>query len=377
MRNLKLVEIFLLSLFTFSVQSQVNFRPGFIITNDHDTIYGKVDYRSDYRMCKVCTFKSKKVGKKKYSADEILGYGFEKGRFFETNNVDGKPKFLELLIKGELCIYYRIDETKRHYFFKKGSNDLVELKYSEYTVNIDKFGKGDDGILYDSIDYPHPYSKAGKYLIKSKKYKKVLLDSLKDKPELSSQINNLIKPDHKGLINLAKKYQELKCNNREFIVYHNLYIKSNYDFSIGWININYRKIQTEKKYLIYSFKGYAPLSNGKMYLGYGIQYASFHTPYYSYKMYRIPLSIRYQYPGIIFKPHAAFGLNFYNISDGEKYEFIHDFVPSYSIGFAVKLFRSIYVSFDLDGDFLWNSYYNSSSSAPFSSTYYVGLMINL
>jgi hypothetical protein len=370
--------------FTSWVNGQVNFRPGFIITNNQDTVYGQIDYRSDIRMSEVCTFRTKQKEKIIYSPDEIFGFKFESGRFFISNEVYGKLRFVEILVEGELSIYYYDDNTKPRYFFKTDiKGKLIELKYFERTVTINEHGMSSDGKNYRVVDHKvsKGYGKPGEYSIKSQEFKDILHDSLKVDGELSNFINKMEKPNHSDLIDLAKYYHKLISSNEESIVYADLNKKSFYELSIGWININYRDFWTNETYLIYSLKGNLPLANRKIFLGYGIQYAPVNFEYYSrkysYKLFRLPLSIRYQYPGNYFKPNVALGLNIYAVKNSEKMEFIQDFVPSYMIGVAIKVYKNIHLSISVEGDLLWNSYYNSSEKATFSQTNNIGLMINL
>lgn len=219
----KILGIFFLSLCAISVYCRTNFRPGFIITNEMDTVYGKVNYRNDRLMCKYCTFKTEKSDKKKYYPGEIIGYRFENDRYFETTNVDGKPKFLEILIKGEVSIYYFCDENRSIYFFKKGDSTLTELNYFERIVHINEYGNASDGNNYIIEKNDTSYSKiytSGDYFVKSQEFKTILNNSLQDEPEIIDEIKNLKKPGHDGLINIAKKYHELKKSNQKIVVYN-------------------------------------------------------------------------------------------------------------------------------------------------------------
>lgn len=221
----KLLGFFFLNLCAVSVYCQTNFRPGFIITNDKDTIHGKVDYRRDTRMCKVCTFKEK-GSSKRYLPGEIIGYKFENGRYFETANVDGKTKFLEILIDGEVSIYYFSDKDRSIYYFKKGNGVLTELKYFERTVHFDENGKASDGNKYIIANENTSHIKiyvAGEYFIKSQEFKEILYKSLQNKPEIIDEITRLKKPNHSGLINLAKRYNEISMHQENSCVSQSQY----------------------------------------------------------------------------------------------------------------------------------------------------------
>jgi len=54
--------------------AQTNFKPGYIIKNSADTLYGKIDYRGDLLMGSICRFKSENEGL--YKAIDLT-YNFE------------------------------------------------------------------------------------------------------------------------------------------------------------------------------------------------------------------------------------------------------------------------------------------------------------
>ncbi len=372
MRKLILLGFIFFNIYAISAYSQVNFQPGFILTNNLDTVFGNIDYRSDTRMCKICSFKTKETGKKTYLPGEIFAFGFKDGRYFETNLVNGKLNFFEVLIKGEASIYYYADKNNDLYFLKINSGELKQLEYFEETVYFDGSGRANDGKFYSFAND----SVKGEYLIRSQEFKQILLDSLKDEPELHDDIQSMKKPNHKDLINLTKEYHVLKGKTQEEVVYNNLHIKSDYAFSIGWFNVYFREFRKNETIKIYSLKGYAPLAYRKFYIGYGFQYAPYKLNYTSYKIYRVPVSVRYQYTGKFIKPHASLGLNVYCFNNGNENVFVQDFVVSYSAGIAVKVYKDIHITFDMEGDFLWNSYYNSNTNPTFSQMKSIGVMVS-
>ena len=106
------------------VFSQKNYENGYIITNDNDTIVGRVKDRKPPpfgKLYKKVYFK-KKHKKKKYSPKQILGYK-QGSREFESLWIDvsshlydekytsiqnaGKKEFLKVVVKGYLTYYQR------------------------------------------------------------------------------------------------------------------------------------------------------------------------------------------------------------------------------------------------------------------------------
>lgn len=106
------------------VFSQKNYENGYIITNDNDTIVGRVKDRKPPpfgKLYKKVYFK-KKHKKKKYSPKQIIGYK-QGSREFESLWIDvsshlydekytsiqnaGKKEFLKVVVKGYLTYYQR------------------------------------------------------------------------------------------------------------------------------------------------------------------------------------------------------------------------------------------------------------------------------
>ncbi len=370
------------------LQSQTNFRPGYIITNAHDTIWGKLDYRSDKRMTQLCSFHSKMTGRKKYKPGEVQSYRFKNNRYFESYTINGKSIFIELLIKGELSVYFYPD-VKRRYFIKKRENELTELGYFERTVVLNSAGYGDDGKKYNISEYDYGTSnslknKTGEFLIQSQSFKDTLLNTLSDAPELAPEIYSIKKPEHKPLINLAKNYHTTKAGNENYHVYYSKNTRSNNEFSVGWMNINFGELPSDQKFLTYSYSRYTPIYGDKLFLGYGLQYTPIHLEYkinpFSIPkefqhIFRIPISLRYQYPGKYIKPHVALGCNVYQINDGHQAFLFADIL--YNVGLSIRVYNGLYLTANYASDLSWDPDVNNSTKAIFTQHSSIGLSIAL
>lgn len=90
---------------------QINPHPGYIVTNENDTISGTLDLRTSSVNSRQCTFRA--MGErdfKTYSPGEVKAYRFEDdGTLYVSRNVevDGKKRevFLEYLVKGIVSLY--------------------------------------------------------------------------------------------------------------------------------------------------------------------------------------------------------------------------------------------------------------------------------
>ncbi len=102
-----------------------NFRSGFIITFEKDTIVGQVDYRSDKKNYNSCIFKAEHE-EREYYPNEILGFGYYDDKFFLSQIVEGS--FVEVLVSGEMSLFKSLDK----YHLKKDGNVYnLELFFEE------------------------------------------------------------------------------------------------------------------------------------------------------------------------------------------------------------------------------------------------------
>ncbi len=127
--------VFLLSWTLMSMQlcAQVNPKPGFVITNNGDTIRGVIDFRTNERLAKQCDFWA--AGETKgetYKPGDIEGFRFDNGgKYFVTRrlNVTGTPElyFAEFMVQGMMnlyCVAYNQDE---YFFFEREDGEMAQL----------------------------------------------------------------------------------------------------------------------------------------------------------------------------------------------------------------------------------------------------------
>lgn len=122
---MKKVIVFLLSLATSSIQlaAQVNPQKGYVITNKGDTIHGTIDYRSDARNARECSFAAE--GQTQYTTftpADIRGYRFaDNGIYYVTQTfpVDGQQKtfFAEYLLQGGVSLFHHKENDTDYYYF--------------------------------------------------------------------------------------------------------------------------------------------------------------------------------------------------------------------------------------------------------------------
>jgi hypothetical protein len=229
--NRKLVVICLIIIYPALILSQSDFRDGYIITNNFDTIYGLLNYNKIkkhlncefrgftdsssqfYSPFQINSFRyiddkyyiSKKIRLKKsydkYTQISHVGnngsYETEKVWYSDTTYFE-KEVFLEFLVKGKINLYYYLDNLgASHYFMEKDLDSLIDLT-SEINKYIDEYGNE---------------------LRKSNEsYKRDIYFLMKDAPELQTEIRN-ISLDHKNLINITSEYHNYVCKDHECIIY--------------------------------------------------------------------------------------------------------------------------------------------------------------
>jgi hypothetical protein len=119
--------------------SQTDFRKGYIINNQRDTLFGLVDYRVGVKTHKSCAFKkSEGQSTVTYEPNDIIGYGFNNDKVFLSREIainDEMPEvvFLEVIVSGPVSLY----NFKGTYFLEQDNNGLHELinKQKQIYVN--------------------------------------------------------------------------------------------------------------------------------------------------------------------------------------------------------------------------------------------------
>lgn len=192
------VNIFLLLVPALYAQS--NYRPGFIITLQKDTLYGEIDYRTDEMNARRCVFRSQDGSEEPvtYHPFDILGYRFtDDGKYYVSKNIElkygvPKPVFLEYLLQGMKSLYYYEAENNIPVYFVEDNNRLVKIdapKLSKQIVRMQFKGQTDRYI--PSLHY-----------------------AFKDCPSLASKIDRA-HFKRKDIIKIAKEYHYAMCTGNE------------------------------------------------------------------------------------------------------------------------------------------------------------------
>ncbi|MDR0295516.1 MAG: hypothetical protein LBH91_04910 [Prevotellaceae bacterium] len=201
--------IFLLIVFG-EVHGQDNYKKGYIITNDRDTLVGWIDFRTDARNMRICNFKTRETGKiVSYLPKEIYGYRFyQEGKFYVSKEVtvndEQRTVFLEYLVQGIMSLYYYVElsppgQKMKFYFFEDEVGNITPV-----TKKTDRQVDNNKGYIEVYEDFH---------------YKGVIKYLFKDLETISKEVDKL--PfDQKSMINITKEYHAQVCiTGEECVIY--------------------------------------------------------------------------------------------------------------------------------------------------------------
>ena len=166
---------------------QKDFRNGFIITLENDTINGLVNYRSNSKNYESCIFKNEQ-GETEYYPPQILGFGYVNDKYFSSQIIQNS--FVEVLVTGQISLY----KFKDKYLVKKDTS-LYDLELTSEQVEIDgKIGTK-----------------------KNSRWRGLLIYLISDCLEDPSSLSSKIRYDEKSLTQLLVTYN--KCNGEAYTEY--------------------------------------------------------------------------------------------------------------------------------------------------------------
>ena len=314
-KNIRLTLILLLIIIGSSY-GQNDFRSGFIITLDNDTIQGQVDYRSNSKNYESCIFKIEE-GEKEYYPNQIIGFGYNNDRLFSSQIIEGS--FVEVLVLGEISLY----KSRDKYHVKKDTS-FFDLESIIEEVKIDgKVGKKEIG-----------------------KWKGILTYLISDCLRNPSGLTSSIKLGEKGLTQLIVKYD--KCTGTEFTEFKASKPWTRFDFgatlgvsrseittdgsgSFSYLDDSYRSIdpsigvliaisspritekiafQGELHFLKSSYSSLVELTRTSTQL---------HDTFIDLTTLSIPLSLKYSFPEKKYSFYLQGGINYdYHLSSGTR-----------------------------------------------------------
>lgn len=310
-----------------ALYAQTDFKPGYVITNSGDTVFGEIDYRGDKLMGQLCKFRTNKHIVN-YSPSDLVAYRFIDGKYFVSREVADRQVFLEFLIKGQVNIYYLRDEVGDHYYIDKEGERLSELPYEEGIREVD--GK--------------------KVFYRSKAHSRLLLYYMQDAPSVSPQIVGMKNPWHDGLIKLAENYHNEVCVTGEpCIVYEKKppLFGLTLDAGIGVIGFHGFNNFMQGGVIL---NLWIPRANEKLYFRIGFLFSQMEVAdefdeliILKYQVCKTPIMLEYIYPQGFIRPKVAYGLSVYSKWGGCSTSFMG--------GVDIKVNKKIGCFLEYDVDF--------------------------
>ena len=200
--KLSILSLVMLLTVRSTAYAQSDFRSGFIITYQNDTLPGLLDSRSERLNAKRCLFRTKAEKKpSKYTPDDIRAFRFADSKLYVARQLPQGKVFLECLVDGVVDVYFYRDNRGDHYLIQKPGEPLVELQQD---------------IRYLTIG-------GEKYPREDKSYITTLEHHLREVPSLQPKIEraNL---SHTSLVDIAKAYHKrIGITDDPCIVYEKKY----------------------------------------------------------------------------------------------------------------------------------------------------------
>lgn len=310
-------------MFSVLLSAQTEFRPGYVVKQNMDTIFGEIDYRSDAIMRDVCRFKN---GEKitEYNPNDIKLYRFNEGKYFVSHD----SNFLQLLFEGELNVYYLYNSKRERFLLQKGDDEIREVLYDRKIV------------VKDGVEY----------LKESTIHYGYLSAFTKEAPELQGQINEMKVLDHKNMVSLAKNYENSINGSKEYITYAEESRKPKFNIELrGGVmyyvdDVDYKDPTNSSSFhfgvLLHTS---IPYLGDKWYFKTGVVVSKFEFDSTSNNFYRIPIHMEYiHYKGVI-RPRISYGFDFNNTQQ----------LTSLDLGVNIKISEKLFMS--IGSEFLYTS----------------------
>jgi hypothetical protein len=185
---------------TLAAQAQTDFRPGYILPTDGDTLRGQLDFRGERRNSRLCRFRPAPDGAAtEYRPEQLRGYGVTGGAQYQTISVKvlrqtsatetdsvQQSLFAEALVLGPASLLYLHDPgDAARFFLRMHQQPARELRQRTEDVQVN-----------------------GQTLRrKTDEFRRTLAASMKDcyavQPELTQ-----VRLDHNSLIKVVRHYNE-------------------------------------------------------------------------------------------------------------------------------------------------------------------------
>lgn len=156
MKIFKGISLFAMLFIALTSYAQVNPKEGYIVTNQQDTIYGLVDFRTNEINSKQCYFKANDAQEfVKYGPTDITAYRFkESGKYYVSKKFNNEETFFaEFLVKGMLNLYRKEIDSRRIYYLENQDGNVVSYEEKKMDSDYDmRMAKANAQTLFRQVE---------------------------------------------------------------------------------------------------------------------------------------------------------------------------------------------------------------------------------
>jgi hypothetical protein len=204
--RLSIVALFLIISF-LAFSQYTNFRKGYIISLENDTVSGLIDFKLDEENMHFLNFQAEgETNARQYFPGEITGYRLiDDGKFYVSKEIEIRKNqfrtvFVEFLVQGVKNLYFYTEDDIEYYLIDDESGELIVLS------------KKPDEIINNRI-------------VEDTKYRGILKYIFREYENIHKKTDVAIF-HRKEMINLTKDYHEKVCKDgSSCIVFENDYSK--------------------------------------------------------------------------------------------------------------------------------------------------------
>jgi hypothetical protein len=216
-------NILCLTLLSANLLGQINYKKGFIITNQQDTLRGLISDAGTIRNSRVCVYKADLHSiPVKYYPNDIQFFALDGDKQYQSLEVfekgEFKKTFLEVLVKGNVNLYYFYKNNEMKFFIEKTKDSLIALTNKKVPIPISTTG------LYGLINNDKSPLQSDRFEeqfnanIYIDLYKDTLATLFSDKQEIVNELPNL-KYTHRSIMGITKEYIYQSCGEGDCLQY--------------------------------------------------------------------------------------------------------------------------------------------------------------
>ena len=265
---------FFLIILNLAGLAQKGFDPGYIVTNQFDTLRGFIKLQPDNLNSTSCIFmQAGDPAPRTYSPQDLKSYRIENKKYYVMKEVlvDSVKKtlFLEYLVHGIADLYYLKEQAREYYFLDKGGL-MTPLNNNGKTISrIENEGRVDEKM----VTYYQP----------SLQYKRMMTVLFQDSPEILKKIPDL-NYNYRSLINITVDYHNAVCKDHACIDYtkstnQHIFLEPWAGYRLEWMGLAKSKDLTNSNSfgagIFLRFKPFKGYSNWDLLFGLGYSSSTF------------------------------------------------------------------------------------------------------